>query len=60
MKGKFSNWIAQEEFVMAWFDNYLKNEPAHWNYLLKETEVKPEHEPFNDYFFYGEKAHDKD
>jgi dipeptidyl aminopeptidase/acylaminoacyl peptidase len=60
MKGKFSNWIAQEEFVMAWFDNYLKNEPAHWDYLLKETEVKPEHEPFKDYFFYGEKAHDKD
>lgn len=60
MKGKFSNWIAQEEFVMAWFDNYLKNEPGHWNYLLKEKEVKPEHQPFKDYFFYGEKAHDKD
>ncbi len=59
MKGKFSNWIAQEEFVMAWFDNYLKNEPGHWNYLVKETELKPEHKPFKDYFFYGEKAHDK-
>ncbi len=59
MKGKFSNWIAQEEFVMAWFDNYLKNEPAHWNYLAKKTELKPEHQPFKDYFFYGEKTHDK-
>ncbi|NOZ12432.1 MAG: S9 family peptidase [Acidobacteria bacterium] len=59
MKGKFSNWIAQEEFVMAWFDNYLKNEPGHWNYLVKKTELKPEHQPFKDYFFYGEKAHDK-
>ncbi len=60
MKGKFSNWIAQEGFVMAWFDSYLKNEPAHWNHLVKETEVKPEHEPYKDYFFYGEKAHEKD
>ncbi|NOY22582.1 MAG: S9 family peptidase [Acidobacteria bacterium] len=59
MKGKFSNWIAQEGFVMAWFDKYLKNDPAHWNYLVKEIEVKPEHKPFKDYFFYGEKAHDK-
>lgn len=60
MKGKFSNWISQEGFVMAWFDSYLKNEPAHWNHLVKETEVKPEHEPYKDYFFYGEKAHEKD
>ncbi len=59
MKGKFSNWVAQEEFVIAWFDNYLKNESAHWNYLMKETEIKPEHQPFKDYFFYGEKAHDE-
>jgi len=54
MKGKFSNWIAQEDFVIAWFDKYLKGQDDQWKYMVDKTLPKPEHKPMKDHFFYSE------
>ncbi len=53
MKGKFSNWIAQENFLVAWFDKYLKGESGYWDYLMEKNRDKIKHTPFKDYFNYN-------
>ena len=56
MKGKFANWIGQENFLLAWFDKYLKGESGYWDYLMEKNRDKIKHTPFKDYFNYnGEK-----
>ncbi len=53
MKGKFSNWIAQENFLIAWFDKYLKGDSGYWNYLMEKNRDKIKHTPFKNYFNYN-------
>ena len=53
MKGKFANWIAQENFLVAWFDKYLKGDSTYWDYLMEKNRDKIKHTPFKDYFNYN-------
>ncbi len=56
MKGKFENWLAQENFLIGWFDKYLKGDSSYWDYLVEKNRGKITHKPFKDYFIYGEKT----
>ncbi|BBB33280.1 peptidase S9 [Thermotomaculum hydrothermale] len=54
MKGKFANWIGQENFLVAWFDKYLKGESGYWDYLVEKNRDKIKHTPFKKFFNYTE------
>jgi acylaminoacyl-peptidase len=40
MKGKFENWVAQEQFLEYWFDRYLKGQGLGWDTLAARLREK--------------------